>query len=144
MFTNSLPSVDPTEIVGQFLVSHLLGQHPPQNLLELCKFGRFASLTSYEALTVELEKHKTTAPPRFLLTAYEGDYLNATGNFILSITKRGEGLSMTVTKNPTSQISAYTIRWQHFLLVRKLERRTQAVHVANNVYCVAQGYFSVH
>lgn len=103
VLTNALPFVDPTDFVGQLLVSHLLGEQPPQNLLELCKIGRSASLASYKALTVQLEKHKTTLPPEFPLTAYEGDYFNAAGNFILSISKQGEGLLMTVQNMPKTK-----------------------------------------
>lgn len=100
---NSLPFVDPTDFVGQLLLSHLPGEQPPQNLVELCKLGRSASLASYEALTVQLEKHKTTLPPGFRLTAYEDDYFNAAGNFILSITKRGEGILMMVPNMPLTK-----------------------------------------
>ena len=41
VLTNSLP------FVGQLLAPHLLEEQPHQNLLELCNFGRYASLASY-------------------------------------------------------------------------------------------------
>lgn len=103
VLTNSLPFVDPTDFVGQLLVSHLLEEQPPQNLLELCHLGRSASLKSYETLTAQLEKHKTTQAPQFQLTAYEGDYFNSAGNFVLSITKRENGLLMTVQHMPLTK-----------------------------------------
>lgn len=104
VLTNSLPFMDPTDFVGQLIVSHLLGeQQPPGNLLELCHVGRSASLAAYEALSAQLEKDKTARPPRFPLTAYNGDYFNVAGNFTLSISTSVKGLLMTVQHMPLTK-----------------------------------------
>lgn len=103
VLTNSLPFMDFTDFVGQLIVSLLVGEQPPENLLELCKLGRSASLTSYKALSAQLEKYKTTQPLRFPLAAYEGDYVNAADNFVLSIEGYEGGLLMTVQNIPLTK-----------------------------------------
>jgi CubicO group peptidase (beta-lactamase class C family) len=103
VLTNSFPFMDPTDFIGQLLVSHLLGEEPPRNQLELCKLGQARLRAGYAALASQLEQAKTTQPPQFRLDAYEGDYFNAAGNFFLSIVQRGEGLLMTVQNMPLTQ-----------------------------------------
>lgn len=103
VLTNSLPLMDPTDFVGQLIVSLLLGEEPPANLLQLCRNARSASLASYGALSAQLEKHKSSQPPRFPLSAYEGDYINAAKNFVLSITEYEKGLLLTVQHKPLTK-----------------------------------------
>jgi CubicO group peptidase (beta-lactamase class C family) len=103
VLTNSFPFMDPTDFVAQLLLSHLLGEKPPHHLLELCKIGQARLRASYEALADQLERHKTAQPPQFRLAAYEGDYFNAAGNFVLSITMQGKGLLMTVQNMPLTK-----------------------------------------
>lgn len=107
VLANSLPLMDPTDFVGQLIMSPLVGEQPPSNLLELCKLGRSASMASYEALSAQLEKHKTTEPPRYPLAAYEGDYINAASNFVLSITRREDQLLMTVQNMPLTKYELF-------------------------------------
>ena len=107
VLTNSLPSMDPTDFVGQLLMSHLLGEQPPQNLLELCKLGQARLRAGYKALAAQLEPRKDARPPLFRLAAYEGDYFNAAGNFLLTITQRGKGLLMTMQNMPLTQYQLF-------------------------------------
>ncbi|KAI4123827.1 MAG: hypothetical protein LQ338_005087 [Usnochroma carphineum] len=100
VLSNSLSFVDPTDLVGQLLVSHLLRDPPLPDLQELCDHGRVASLTSYERFVAQLERHRTTQPPQLPLFAYEGDYVNSAGNFILSISQSQSGLRLTVQDMP--------------------------------------------
>ena len=103
VLTNSFPLIDPTDFVGQLLLSQLLGETLPPNLLELCKFGSGVTRNIYEALTKQLEMHKTAQPHQFRLASYEGEYFNAAGNFFLSIAQQGEGLLMTVQNLPLTK-----------------------------------------
>jgi len=96
VLTNALPFMDPTDFVGQLIVSVLLGSQPLEGLLELCKAGRPASLASYEALSASLEKDKTSRPSSSPIAAYVGEYVNSAGNFVLSVTPSEPGLTMTV------------------------------------------------
>lgn len=107
VLTNSLPYMDPTDFVGQLVVSTLLEEQPPQNLIKLCKQARSASLASYGALSAQLAKCKTTQPPHFPLAAYEGDYVNVADNFVLSIVKRKGGLLLTVQNLPLTKYDLY-------------------------------------
>lgn len=103
VLTNSFPFMDPTDFIAQLFVSHLLGEEAPRNQLELCKLGQARLRASYAALASQLEQGKTSQPPPFRLEAYEGDYFNAAGNFVLSIVRRGEGLLMRVQHKPLTQ-----------------------------------------
>lgn len=108
VLTNSLPFADPTDFVGQLIISHLLNE-PPCDMLTLCKLGRSASLAWYQGLAAQLERDKTTRPPPLPLSAYKGDYFNAAGNFCLSIAAYQEekgldlGLIMTVQNKPLTK-----------------------------------------
>jgi len=97
--------MDPTDFVGQLIVSVLLGSQSPGGLLGLCKAGRPASLASYTALSASLEKHKTSRPPSFPKIAYVGEYINTAGNFVLSITMSELGLTMLVQHMPLTRYS---------------------------------------
>ncbi|MCJ1460972.1 hypothetical protein MMC28_011354 [Mycoblastus sanguinarius] len=103
VLTNSLAFVDPTDFVGQLAISLLLGEQPSEIFPDLCKAGRSASLASYDTLSAQLAKQKSTRPPLFPLSAYEGDYINAADNFVLSITGYKEGLLMTVQNIPLTK-----------------------------------------
>jgi CubicO group peptidase (beta-lactamase class C family) len=105
VLTNALPYMDPTDFVGQLIVSVLLGSQSPGGLLGLCKAGRPASLASYTALSASLEKHKTSRPPSFPKIAYVGEYINTAGNFVLSITMSELGLTMLVQHMPLTRYS---------------------------------------
>ena len=96
VLTNALPYMDPTDFIGQLIVSALVGCEAPQGLVELSKAGRSTSLASYTALSASLDKHKEARPPSLPLFAYEGEYTNIAGNFVLSITTTDGGLSMVV------------------------------------------------
>lgn len=43
-----------------------------------------------------LDKHKTTKPPQYPLSAYEGDYLCRVGKSVLSVTAHNYGLFIRV------------------------------------------------
>ncbi|MCJ1388323.1 hypothetical protein MMC18_001169 [Xylographa bjoerkii] len=96
VMTNSFPLLDPTDFVGQLLVSVLLGEKPGPNILQLCKATRSASRSSYSPLIAQLANHKATKPPQFPYPAYEGEYINAAGNFVLSVTANPSGLLLNV------------------------------------------------
>lgn len=98
VLTNSIGLTDPTDFVGQLIVSLLLGQEPNANYVHLSRVARQASVASYSLLSDTLIKHKTTKPPRHALSAYEGDYWNAAGNFVLSVSARAGGLVMTLQR----------------------------------------------
>ncbi|KAG8531951.1 uncharacterized protein KY384_003587 [Bacidia gigantensis] len=103
VLTNALPLMDPTDFVGQLVLSRLLGQKPPSNLLELSKLGRSASILSYGALNKQLQKHKTTKLPTFPLDTYEGHYFNVAGNFKLVIRRQSQSLIMNVQDLPLTK-----------------------------------------
>lgn len=96
VITNSLPLMDPTDFIGQSIVSLLLGEHMQADLLKLAKMACSASLASYQILSAQLAQGRTGKPHRFSLAAYEGDYYNVAGNFVISITAQPSGLRMTV------------------------------------------------
>ena len=100
VLANSLPFMDPTDFVGQLLVSTLIGEKPSSKLPFLAKEARSATLAAYPMLKARLAKGKTAHPPRSPITIYEGDYWNAAGNFCLSITVRASGLLMRVQNMP--------------------------------------------
>ena len=100
VLTNALPFMDPTDLVGQLILSVLIGEKLPTNFLDLAKMARANGLSAYAALTAAVSKRKTGKPPRFRLRAYEGCYWNAAENFCLTITADGAGLLMTVQGYP--------------------------------------------
>ena len=96
VITNSLPLMDPTDFVGQSMLSLLLGERTQVDFVKLCNMACSASLASYQVLSAQLTKRKTAKSPTFPLTAYEGDYYNVAENFVLSIKAQPPGLLMTV------------------------------------------------
>ena len=92
--------MDPTDLVGQLILSVLIGEEPPTNLVQLAKMARTNRLSAYAALTAAVNKRKTTKPPRIPLRAYEGCYWNAADNFCLTVTADGAGLLMKVQESP--------------------------------------------
>ena len=101
VLTNALPFMDPTHLVGQLILSVLLGEELPTNCVELAEMARTAGLSAYAELSAAVSNRKTGKPPRFPLRAYEGCYWNAAENFCLTITADGgAGLVMNVQDNP--------------------------------------------
>ena len=104
VLANALPFMDPTDLVGQLILSVLIGEEPATNFVSLAKMARTNMLAAYTALTAAVNKRKTTNPPRFPLRAYEGRYWNVAGNFCLTVTACGalEGafLQMKVQDSP--------------------------------------------
>ena len=100
VLTNALPFMDPTDLVGQLILSVLIGEELPTNFIALAKTARANGLNAYAILTTAVNSRKTTKPPRFPLTAYEGSYWNAAGNFRLTIVAHGAGLLMKVQDSP--------------------------------------------
>ncbi|KAL8851434.1 MAG: hypothetical protein Q9221_003613 [Calogaya cf. arnoldii] len=100
MLTNSLSFVDPTNLVAQVVLSQILNEQPPQNLFKLCDLARSASMASYKALNVQLGKHKTDKPPEYPLVAYEGEYINEAGTFVIAIPQMEKGLIMKMQHMP--------------------------------------------
>lgn len=100
VLTNAIGLIDPTDLVGQLIASVLLGEKSNVNYVHLSKVARRASLDSYLMLAKTLVKGKTTKPPQHAPDAYEGDYWNAAGNFVLSISAQAGGLLMTVQRKP--------------------------------------------
>ncbi len=100
VLTNALPFMDPTDLVGQLILSVLIGEELPTNFVPLAKMARANGLSAYAALTAAVNKRKTSKPPRFALRAYEGCYWNVAENFCLDITvygtMEGAGLLMKV------------------------------------------------
>ena len=109
VLTNALPFMDPTDLVGQLILSVLIGEELPTNFVALAKMARSNGLNAYAALTTALNKRKTTKPPSFPLRAYEGTYWNAAGYFCLTITANGSGLLMKV--QDSSQNIYYLEPW---------------------------------
>ena len=101
VLTNALPFMDPTHLVGQLILSLLLGEELPTNCVALAENARTKGLSAYAALTAAVSDRKTGKPPRFPLRAYEGCYWNAAENFCLTITADGAaaGLVMKVQGN---------------------------------------------
>ena len=99
VLTNALPFMDPTHLVGQLILSVLLGEELPTNCVALAEMARTAGLSAYAEVTAVVSNRKTGKPPRFPLRAYEGCYWNAAGNFCLTITVDRAGLVMKVQNN---------------------------------------------
>ena len=104
VLTNALPFMDPTDLVGQLILSILIGEEAPTNFVALAKTARANGLNAYTALTTTVNKRKTTKPPSFPLRAYEGIYWNAAGNFCLTITANGSGLLIKVQDSSPQNI----------------------------------------
>lgn len=104
VLANALPFMDPTDLVGQLILSVLIGEKPGTNFVPLAKTARANGLGAYVALTTAVNKRKNTRPPRLPLTAYEGRYWNAAENFCLTIAAcgamKGAGLLMKVQDAP--------------------------------------------
>jgi CubicO group peptidase (beta-lactamase class C family) len=100
VLTNSMALMDPTNLVGQLIVSVLIGEEPPNNFPELARTARSAMLGAYQKLAATLEKGKTAKPPRSPISGYEGHYWNAARNYCISIAARPRGLLMTVQGAP--------------------------------------------
>ena len=100
VLTNALPFMDPTHLVGQLILSVLIGEELPTNCVALAKMARANGLSAYAALAAAVSNRKTGKPPRFSLRAYEGCYWNAAENFCLTITADGAGLLMKVQGYP--------------------------------------------
>lgn len=96
VLTNSMGLMDPTDFVGQLILSVLLGEENSIDFITLARTARQASLAAYPRLAASLAKRKTGKPCRFSLSAYSGNYWNAARNFILSVTAMPDHLLMTV------------------------------------------------
>ena len=99
VLTNAVGLSDPTDCVGQLILSVVLGEKPYDGFVDLSKAVRHAALTSYLKLEGQLLKGKTGKPPQHPLTTYEGDYWNFANNFVLSINASNDSLLMTAQKN---------------------------------------------
>ena len=86
--------------MGQLILSVLIGEELPTNFITLAKTAQANGLSAYAALTAAVNKRKTTKPPRFPLTTYEGSYWNAAENLCLTITANGASLTMKVQDSP--------------------------------------------
>ena len=104
VLTNALPFMDPTDFVGQLILSILIGEKPATNSVSLAKMARANSLAAYAKLTTSINDRKTMKPPRFPLKAYTGTYWNAASNYCLNITEHHtagiSGLLMAVQNSP--------------------------------------------
>lgn len=102
VLTNALAFMDPAHLVGQLILSVLLGEELPTNCIALAEMARTNGLSAYAALTAAVSNRKTGKPPRFPLRAYEGCYWNAAENFCLTITadEAAAGLVMNVQGDP--------------------------------------------
>jgi hypothetical protein len=96
VLTNCLTLMDPTDLVGQLIISTLLNKSVIVNLTSLARGVRRASIASYGNLIEHLDNNKTSKPPRQPLSAYKGEYLSRAGNFVLAITPCKDGLSLKV------------------------------------------------
>ena len=96
--------MDPTDLVGQLILSVLIGEKPDTSFVSLAKTARANGLAAYGALTATINEGKTSRPPRLPLTAYEGRYWNVADNFCIAITTSGTsdgtGLLMKVQDAP--------------------------------------------
>ena len=119
VLTNSMALMDPTDLVGQLIVSILIAddKKPPNNFPELARTARSTMLNAYQKLATTLEKGKTAKPPRSPISVYKGHYWNAARNYCISIAARPKGLLMTVQGVPrTSYLQLGTIRRRYILL----------------------------
>ncbi|MCJ1438933.1 hypothetical protein MMC27_008323 [Xylographa pallens] len=101
VMTNSFPLLDVTDFAGQSIISLLLGEKPLEDVISLSESVRSASLASYARMNGRLENRKTGRLPQLPFSAFEGDYINRAGNFVLSVIARRGGLLMKV--QPPSQ-----------------------------------------
>ena len=101
--TNSLAFMDPTNFIGQLIVLTILGESQLPDFVPLARLGRSVFLKSYQGLVELLESQKTSVAPQYPLTAYEGEYFNAIGNFSMSFQRQGEGLLMVVQNMPLTR-----------------------------------------
>jgi hypothetical protein len=69
VITNSLPMMDPTDFVGQSILSLLQGEQVPADLSKLSERACAASLSSHQVLASQLANRKTAQSPRFPLAA---------------------------------------------------------------------------
>jgi CubicO group peptidase (beta-lactamase class C family) len=107
VLTNALALTDPTDFVGQLLLSAIIGESPSEEFITLSHVARKASLASYSRLHDKLEKGRTVKPPSHPLEDYEGEYFNAAGNFLLSIISQPDGLLMSVQKMPLTKYKLF-------------------------------------
>ena len=74
ILTNALPFMDPTHLVGQLILSVLIGEELPTDCVALANTARANGLSAYATLAAAVSKRKIVKPPRFPLRAYEGSY----------------------------------------------------------------------
>ena len=96
VIANCMGLSDPTDGIGQLLLSILLNEPLCGNFISISKAVNQRSLQAYELLKNALARMKTTMPPQQPQAAYEGDYYNEAGTFVLSIIAKGTGLLMVV------------------------------------------------
>lgn len=96
VIANCMGLSDPTDGIGQLLLSALLREPFFEDFVGISKAVNSRSLQAYEYLKMVLAREKTEIPPQHPLPAYEGDYYNLAGTFVLSITTKGTGLLMVV------------------------------------------------
>lgn len=94
--TNCLGLSDPTDGIGQLILSALLNEPPCEDYVGISKAVSQNALGVYEHLNNLLAQGKTSEPPQHPLTAYEGDYYNFARTVVLSISARDTGLLMIV------------------------------------------------
>lgn len=94
VMTNSMAFTDPTDWIGQLILETVLGEEHHHDFIELSHDVRKASFEAYSKLIVELDQERTDQPPTQSLAAYEGKYYNKAQNFVLEITRHGNGLRM--------------------------------------------------
>ncbi len=100
VLTRSMAFMDPTDLVGQLMISIQIGEKPPNNFPELARTARSTMLGVYKKLATALEKGKTAKPPRSPISRYVGNYWNAARNYCISIAARPSGLLMRVQGAP--------------------------------------------
>jgi hypothetical protein len=88
--------MDPTDFIGQLIISTLLDELVTIDFVNLSKAARRASIASYTTLIAYLDKCKTAKSHQHPLAAYEDDYLSRAGNFVLSVTASNNGLFVKV------------------------------------------------
>ena len=97
VMTNSLPLMDPTELIGQSILSLLLGEQVPADLPKLSERACAASLAS------QLANRETPHPSQSPLAAYEGDCYNIAENSVLPMTVCTPDLLMIVQGIPQTR-----------------------------------------
>ncbi|PVH93384.1 beta-lactamase/transpeptidase-like protein [Periconia macrospinosa] len=84
---NALPVVDSSDFSAQLALSVLLGETPQEEEFEkMTEMARPFQLMGYERLAAALEEKRTEVPPSLPLSSYQGDYYNAIGNIVNTIT----------------------------------------------------------